>query len=52
MNLLFYEFENTKKLFSFFVLKAIFLDFFFFNWEQKIEINIFLGNETHKRTKN
>ena len=52
MNLFFYEFENTKKLFSFFVLKAIFLDLVFKNWEQKIGLNIFLGDGTHKRTEN
>ena len=50
--LIFYEFENTKKLFSIVVLKPIFLDLVFKNWEQKIEINIFVGDETHKRTKN
>ena len=50
--LIFYEFENTKKLFSIFVLKPIFLDLVFKNWEQKIEINIFVGDETHKRTEN
>ena len=50
--LIFYEFENTKKLFSIVVLKPIFLDLVFKNWEQKIEINIFVGDETHKRTEN
>ena len=49
---IFYEFENTKKLFSIVVLKPIFLDLVFKNWEQKIEINIFVGDETHKRTEN